>query len=104
MNDAKADLDYMKSQRQWLTDRFPDGVYTDVTGLCKYASLDEITEQDYSLNPGRYVGVVIEEDGLTAEEFKAEMKSRHEELVALNSKASILFQQIDKELKDLWED
>ena len=99
--DAKADLDYMKSQRQWLTDRFPDGVYTDVTGLCKSASLDEIKEQDYSLNPGRYVGVVIEEDGLTAEEFKAEMKSRHEELVALNSKVSILFQQIEKNIKEL---
>lgn len=104
LNDAKADLDYMKSQRQWLTDRFPDGVYTDITGLCKVASLDDIREQDYSLNPGRYVGVVIEEDGLTAEEFKAEMKSRHEELVALNSKASNLFQQIDNDLKDLWEE
>ena len=29
----------------------------------------DIKEQDYSLNPGRYVGVVIEEDGKTEEEF-----------------------------------
>jgi type I restriction enzyme M protein len=40
-----------------------------VTGLCKLASLDEAREQDYSLNPGRYVGVVIEADGKSQEEF-----------------------------------
>ena len=104
LNDAKADLDYMKSQRQWLTDRFPDGVYTDVTGLCKVASLDDIKEQDYSLNPGRYVGVVIEEDGLTVEEFKAEMKNRHEELMALNSKACEVMDKIESNLRELWKE
>lgn len=103
LNDTKAEVEYMKSQRQWLTDRFPDGVYTDVIGLCKAASLDEIKEQDYSLNPGRYVGVVIEEDGLTAEEFKAEMKSRHDELVALNSKAKEVMNMIEDNMKSLFE-
>lgn len=53
----------------WLQERFPEAKYEDVTGLCKLADLDEIKEQDYSLNPGRYVGVVIEEDGKTEEEF-----------------------------------
>lgn len=53
----------------WLQGRFPEAKYEDVTGLCKLADLDEIAEQDYSLNPGRYVGVVIEEDGKTEEEF-----------------------------------
>ena len=101
-NDAKAEVEYMKSQRQWLTDRFPDGVYTDVTGLCKAATLDEIKEQDYSLNPGRYVGVVIEEDGLTAEEFKAEMKGRYEELVALNAEASKVMKNIEANMKMLF--
>lgn len=50
--------------------------YRDVIGLCKVAKLegeDGIIDQDYSLNPGRYVGVVIEDDGMTAEEFKAEI-------------------------------
>ena len=50
-----------------LTERFPDGVYTDVIGLCKVATLegeDGIIDQDYSLNAGRYVGVVIEDDGM----------------------------------------
>lgn len=103
LNDVKANLEYMKSQRQWLTDRFPDGVYTDVTGLCKAASLEDIKEQDYSLNPGRYVGVVIEEDGLTAEQFKAEMKSRHEELVAMNAEAREVMGKIESNLKELFE-
>lgn len=103
LNDAKVDLEYMKSQRQWLTDRFPDGVYVDITGLCKVASLDDIKEQDYSLNPCRYVGVIIEEDGLSAEEFKAEMKSRHEELVALNNKACEVMGKIDENMRLLFE-
>lgn len=76
---------YFLSQITWLTERFPNGVYEDVTGLCKAATLDDIKEQDYSLNPGRYVGVVIEEDGLTEEEFLAEMKERHSLFKSLSS-------------------
>ena len=53
----------------WLQERFPEARYEDVTGLCKLADREGIKEQDYSLNPGRYVGVVIEEDGKTEEEF-----------------------------------
>ncbi len=49
----------------WLQERFPNAEYEDVTGLCKLATPEEVKEQDYSLNPGRYVGVVIEEDGKT---------------------------------------
>ena len=53
----------------WLHECFPQAEYEDVTGLCKLATPEEVKEQDYSLNPGRYVGVVIEEDGKTEEEF-----------------------------------
>lgn len=78
---------YYNSHIAWLNERFPDGVYENVIGLCKAATLEDIKEQDYSLNPGRYVGVVIEEDGLTEEEFLAEMKERHKRLNQLNKKA-----------------
>lgn len=54
---------------RWLQDRFPKADYEDVTGLCKLATSADLKEQEYSLNPGRYVGVVIEEDGKTEEEF-----------------------------------
>ncbi|MEI6175806.1 MAG: N-6 DNA methylase [Verrucomicrobiota bacterium] len=74
----------------WLHERFPMATYEDVTGLCKLASLDEVKEQDYSLNPGRYVGVVIEEDGKTEEEFLEEVLGINDELATLNRNASKL--------------
>jgi len=71
----------------WLQERFPNAQYEDVTGLCKLATLEEIKEQDYSLNPGRYVGVVIEEDGKSEEEFIAELLAMNDELTSLNNAA-----------------
>ena len=87
---------YFLGHIDWLNERFPNGVYEDVTGLCKAATHAEIEEQDYSLNPGRYVGIVIEEDGLTEEEFFNEMKERHLKLKMLNNKASVLEKNIEK--------
>ncbi len=74
----------------WLQERFPEARYEDVTGLCKLATQEEVKEQDYSLNPGRYVGVVIEEDGLTEEEFLEELVRMNQELMDLNSAAEAL--------------
>lgn len=71
----------------WLQERFPKAAYEDVTGLCKLASREEIAEQDGSLNPGRYVGVVIEEDGKTEEEFLADLVEAGDELAELQSEA-----------------
>jgi type I restriction enzyme M protein len=53
----------------WLQERFPKAEYEDVAGLCKLAGPAAVEEEEFSLNPGRYVGVVIEEDGKTEEEF-----------------------------------
>jgi len=74
----------------WLQERFPKAAYEDVTGLCKLASREEIAEQDWSLNPGRYVGVVIEEDGKTEEEFIADLSEANDELTALIADARII--------------
>ena len=68
----------------WLQERFPQAEYEDVTGLCKLASAADLKEQDYSLNAGRYVGVVIEEDGKMEEEFVAELLAMNDELSSLN--------------------
>lgn len=90
---------YWQAQIDWLTERFPEGKYQDVIGLCKVAKLDGedgIIDQDYSLNAGRYVGVFIEDDGLTAEEFKAEMLSLNGEFEELNKEA----QALEKSIKD----
>ena len=95
---------YWQTQIDWLTERFPEGKYQDVIGLCKVAKLDGedgIIDQDYSLNAGRYVGVVIEDDGMTAEEFKAEMLSLNSEFEKLNKEAQALEKQISENLMEL---
>jgi type I restriction enzyme M protein len=71
----------------WLQQRFPRAAYEDVTGLCKLATQAELEEQDWSLNPGRYVGVVIEEDGKTEEEFLDRLAAAGDELIALQATA-----------------
>jgi len=74
----------------WLQERFPKAEYEDITGLCKLASPADVKEQEHSLNPGRYVGVVIEEDGKTEEEFITDLLKLNDELEALNGGASRL--------------
>ncbi|MEE9476668.1 MAG: N-6 DNA methylase, partial [Roseateles sp.] len=87
----------------WLQERFPRAAYEDVTGLCKLASREEIAEQDWSLNPGRYVGVVIEEDGKTEEEFLASLAEQAGELERLNQDADVLARAIAENLTQLLE-
>ncbi len=74
----------------WLQERFPQAAYEDVTGLCKLVSREEIAEQDWSLNSGRYVGVVIEEDGKTEEEFLADLAVARDQLQELSDSAGLL--------------
>lgn len=82
----------------WLQERFPKAEYEDVTGLCKLASPKEVEEQEYSLNPGRYVGVVIEEDGKTEEEFISCIDELNQELQQLNSASVKLASIINKNI------
>lgn len=82
----------------WLQERFPNAQYEDVTGLCKLAMPEEVQEQDYSLNPGRYVGVVIEEDGKSEEEFIAELSEMNDKLAVLNMESSTLEKIISRNL------
>lgn len=94
-----------QEQIDWLLERWPDGKYQDVIGLCKVAKLegeDGVIDQDYSLNAGRYVGVVIEDDGMTEDEFKETMKGLNADFSALNAEAEQLAKQIEMNLKELW--
>ncbi|MBS1577035.1 MAG: N-6 DNA methylase [Bacteroidetes bacterium] len=71
---------------------FPDGNYQDIEGLCKIVSLDEVKENDYSLNPSRYVGIsLIVDDSF---DFKARQKVIEGELTKLNEESQKLFQSI----------
>jgi type I restriction enzyme M protein len=60
--------------------------YADVPGLCKAATLTEIEAQDWSLNPGRYVGVAPGEE-VSDEDFRTQLQALNEELEALNAQA-----------------
>lgn len=96
---------YWQAQIDWLTERFPDGEYRDVIGLCKAAKLDGedgIIDQDYSLNAGRYVGVVIEDDGMTEAQFKETMLGLNAEFESLNDEAKKLEAEIAENLKRLF--
>lgn len=85
----------------WLQERFPKAEYEDVTGLCKLASPAEVKEQEYSLNPGRYVGVVIEEDGKSEEEFISDVLKIQDELDGLSLAASNLEPIIAKNIQEV---
>lgn len=93
-----------QSEVDWLLERWPDGKYQDIVGLCKVTKLegeDGIIDNDYSLNAGRYVGVVIEDDGMTEEEFRTEMLSLNSEFAKLSAEAKDLESEIEKNLKEL---
>ena len=74
---------------QRMTETFADGGYRDVPGLCKVATRAEIAAQDWSLNPGRYVGVAPGEQP-NDEDFKLRLEALQEELEALNTDATRL--------------
>jgi type I restriction enzyme M protein len=79
---------YWHSNLGWLQTRFPEAKYQDVVGLCKISDRkDYVEEQDYSLNAGRYVGVLIEDDNVTDEDFIRIIKNKTSELDELNSKS-----------------
>jgi len=82
-------------------ERFPGGVYTDVTGLCKVATIEEIEAQGWSLNPGRYVGTEVEE--LEDEEFEEKLAAAQVELRALGERAAKLEAGVDVVLTQLLE-
>lgn len=84
-----------------LVEKFPGNAYIDVPGLCKVSTLKEIEAQGWSLNPGRYVGVVEgeKEDFV----FKERLEELNEELENLNTGADKLEEQIRTNLGKLLE-
>ena len=62
------DIETVHGSEKLIEETFPTGKYQDVTGLCKVASMKEIEEQGWSLNPGRYIGVT--EKGESESDFK----------------------------------
>ena len=97
-------------EAQWLYEKFGDGEYVDVPGLCKIAYITNeakgdsegvsIEDKGWSLTPGAYVGVApVEDDGVNFEERMAEI---HEELLVLQQESNVLMETISKNMKEMW--
>jgi type I restriction enzyme M protein len=82
-----------------LKDHFPDGTYTDVAGLCKVATIDQIEAQGRSLNPGRYVGVT--ERAADEFDFAEKLEELNEELEVLNAEAHELEERIAENISKI---
>jgi type I restriction enzyme M protein len=93
------ETEYFYKQAHWLTSRFPESVYTDVEGLCKVVTQKEIAAKDWSLSPGRYVGV----DTATDDDFDYEerLNEIHIELEGLNEEANTLAKTISDNYKEI---
>ena len=86
-------------EARWLYERFSEGEYRDVPGLCKVADIAEIESKGWSLTPGAYVGVPpAEDDGV---DFTESMKEIHQELLQLQAESNDLMKAISENLKEM---
>ncbi len=97
--DGIINLCTLLAEAQWLVDKFGDGAYKDILGLCKCATGAEIVEKGYSLTPGAYVGVAaVEDNGV---DFAQRMGEIHRELLQLQVESNNLMATISKNLEEM---
>ena len=89
---------YFVRQSDWLQEHFPEAELRDVEGLVKLVDRSEIEAYDWSLTPGRYVGVAPEEDD---EDFEEALRSIHIDLKRLNEEAAELAARIARNFEQL---
>ncbi|MCY3729496.1 MAG: N-6 DNA methylase [Nitrospira sp.] len=91
---------YFWRQAHWLTERFPEAKLRDVEGLVKLVDRTEIEDNDWSLTPGRYVGVAPEEEDEDFD-FEEALREIHIELEDLNAESVKLAETIKKNFEEL---
>ena len=94
----------------WLYEKFGEGEYKDILGLCKVAYITDeakgddkdgvsVEEKGWSLTPGAYVGVApVEDDGV---DFAQRMAEIHRELLSLQAESNVLMETISKNMKEM---
>ena len=86
-------------EANWLYEKFGEGTYEDIPGLCRIVDVQTIEEKGWSLTPGAYVGVApVEDDGV---DFKERMKEIHQELLALQEESNQLMKAISENMKEM---
>lgn len=94
-----SDILTIAKEANWLYEKFGDGVYADILGLCKVVDKAEIEGKGWSLTPGAYVGVApVEDDGVNFEERMAEI---HRELLSLQAESNDLMDTISRNMKEM---
>jgi type I restriction enzyme M protein len=91
---------YFHRQAQWLLSRFPEGKFVAVPGLCRIVTKADIEASDWSLTPGRYVGVApaeVDEDF----DFEQALRDIHVELNDLNQEATVMASTIQASFEGL---
>ena len=91
---------YFVRQADWLQERFPEAELRDVEGLVKLVDRSEIEAHDWSLTPGRYVGVAPEEEDEDFD-FEEALRCIHVDLKGLNEKAVALAARIARNFEEL---
>ncbi|MCK4207533.1 hypothetical protein J3U99_22505 [Brucella pituitosa] len=91
---------YFLAQAQWLQEHFPKAQLRDVEGLVKLVDHTELKTHDWSLTPGRYVGVSPEVEDEEFD-FEAALRDIHLEIEGLNAEAVTLAATIKKNMEDL---
>ena len=91
---------YFVRQADWLQERFPDAELRDIEGLVKRVNRSEIEAHDWSLTPGRYVGVAPEEEDEDFD-FEEALRSIHMDLTGLNEEAVALAARIARNFEEL---
>ena len=91
---------YFERQAHWLLTRFPDAEFVPVPGLCRVVTRKDIEAADWSLTPGRYVGVAppeVDDDF----DFEQTLRDIHVELADLNEEAAALAAKIQENFEEL---
>jgi type I restriction enzyme M protein len=94
------DVETVDGSEQLLKERFPEGKYVDVPGLCKVANLAEIEAQGWSLNPGRYTGIAAVDDD---EDFTEKLAGLYDEFTRLSAEADVLKTKVDTAIQGILE-
>lgn len=92
--------EFTQDSEELLLERFPDSQYADVPGLCAVRTVDELQQNGWSLNPGRYVGL---SSGASDDiDFEVNFGELVEEWELLSTEAARLDEAVSEVLDAVW--